>query len=329
MELEPISLGNPLPVAANPPVVSATLGDRLHVFARDHLAGRVRHCAVDAMGEPAAEARDLPLISVAGATACDGSLIVTGAGAARGPVAAELGADGATRWSADVPPDGELETWPIPVCLATSTRLIWSSIPATLRVADLNARQVKPAAHLAMGGSVEGMDATGSNRHVVVVLAGDDGLRVLAMDGAAPPMSISNERAVAPGICQLSDGLLVAWIAPSAKAIRVQRLAARTLAHGQEHAIVAASRGETLRALKLLGAWRDHVALTWTVSTGARPGDVTVEQFVAVYDTSTGLISRVALGAGSAFFAGGWVNDSLVVIHGEQAPLASAFRLRL
>jgi hypothetical protein len=92
--------------------------------------------------------------------------------------------------------------------------------------------------------------------------------------------------------------------------------------------IVTADHGERLRSMRLLGASRDKVALTWTLGRGGQRGDLAVQQFAAVYDATRGESGPPqALGPGSAYLAGGWIRDALVVIHGADAPLASVFRL--
>jgi len=326
MQLEPVSLQNPLPIDAQPPVVAAPLGDRLHVFARDPNSGRVVACSVDGKGV-AGESREPSLDTVVAAVPCGGLIVLTGS---RGGGPSVVGiADGRDRWSAALKPGGELGAWPIPVCGKGRIGLIWWTKPATLRAAQLEGETARSIATVELGGPVDGLDAAASNGKIaaVVATAASLSLYTIADGSVSEGTPVSPERAVAPGICGVGSSLVVAWISTSNAEIRLRRFAGSEISLPQ--VIVATDPGERLRSMRLLGAYRDQLALTWTVSQGGQRGDLSVAQLVAVYDATRGELGPAQeLGPGSGFLAGGWIRDVLVVIHGADAPLASAFRLR-
>ncbi len=337
MQLEPVSLQNPLPMDAQPPVVAAPLGDRLHVFARDPNSGRVGSCSVDAKGA-AGESRQLSLDTVVAAVPCGDLIVVTGSRAG-GPGVMGV-ADGTARWSAAVEPHGELGAWPLPVCGNGRVGLIWWTKPTTLQVAQLEGETARSTATLNVGGPIDGLDAAASNGTMVAAVATAESLSLykIADGSVGEGIPVSAERAVAPGICAVESDLVVAWISPSNGEVRLRRFAGPEISlprhagegrgGGSVEVIVTADQGERLRSMRLLGAYRDKVALTWTVSQGGQRGDLAVQQFAAVYDATRGESGPPqALGPGGAYLAGGWIGDALVVIHGADAPLASVFRL--
>lgn len=327
MQLEPVSLQNPLPIDAQPPVVAASLGDRLHVFARDPNSGRVGTCSVDAKGL-AGDSHQLSLDTVVGALPC-GDLIVATGSRAGAPAVVELG-DGTERRAVVVEPRGQLGAWPIPVCGEGRIGFIWWTKPATLQVAQMEGDTARSTASLDLDGPIDGLDAAASNGPMAAVVATARSLLLYAIaDGSVGDgIPVAPERAVAPAICAVGNDLVVAWISPSNGEVRLRPFAIPSGAAGPEQVIVATDQGERLRSMRLLGSYGDQVALTWTVSQGGQRGDLMVAQFAAVYDaTRRELGPAQALGPGGGYLAGGWIRDALVVIHGAEAPLASAFRL--
>ncbi len=323
MQLEPVSLQNPLPIDAQPPVVAAALGDRLQVFARDPNSGRVGSCSVDAKGV-AGESPELSLDTVAGAASCGDLIALTGSRAG-GPALVEVG-DGRERRSVVVEARGQLGAWPIPVCGKGRIGLVWWTKPATVQIVQLEGATARSTAARNVGGPIDGLDAAASNGTIAAVVATGGSLLLYKIAGgsASDGIPVAAERAVAPGICAVGSDLVVAWISPSNGEVRLRRFPGSS----DSLPILAADHGEQLRSMRLLGAHRDQVALTWTVSQGGQRGDLAVAQFAAVYDATRGECGLAqALGPGSAYLAGGWIKDVLVVIHGADAPVASTFRI--
>jgi hypothetical protein len=329
VRLEPISLRNPVPLDVQPPVLTAATPTGLHLFARESTGGRTGRCMVNAQAASGG-AGHLSLSMVSGAAPCNGVLVVAGASVGRAPVIMGLSDAGDERWSADVDPKGELGAWPIPVCARGRVALVWWTKPATLHVAQVEGRTARAAGSLDCGDAIDGLEAATSDDTVAAVVATARALVLVTFaDGAVTNrVPVAAGRTAAPGICALGGGLLVTWMTASNKELRLRRFAGPTAQVEPDQAIVRADQGESLRSLRLLGAYRDQVALTWTLSQGGRRGDLTMQQFAAVYDATTGTLGPAQdLGPGGIFVAGGWIGDALVVIHGADAPLASAFRL--
>jgi hypothetical protein len=208
--------------------------------------------------------------------------------------------------------------------------LAWWTKPATLQVAQVEGKTVHSTAARDLEGPVDGLDAAASGGTIVALVATAASLSVYEIaDGeVSERIPVVAERAVAPGICAVGGEFVVGWISTSSRELQLRKvsLAARdfpSLSAGE-------GRGgaEKPRSMCLLGAYRDQVALTWTVSEGGQRGDLSVAQFAAVYDATRGELGPAeSLGPGAAYLAGGWIGDVLVVIHGADAPLASAFRL--
>jgi hypothetical protein len=325
--LEPVSLRNPLPIDAQAPIVSATLADRLYAFARDPGSGRVSGCTLDsqAAAQPSGE---LSLLTVSDAAACQDVLIVAGASGSGSPGAVAMAADGGQRWTAEASPGGELAAWPAAACRRDAAHVAWATKPASLHLARVDGGSARALNAVDVEGSIKALAAIGVGDGVGIAVATDRALRWITVANAGPAkqVGISATPATAPNISRMNSGVLVSWLRPPG-VVMGRRLAGDLTPGAAEEVILTASSGQTILSFRALGTHRGALALTWTVTEGGRPGEITVTQFVGLYDLARQQLAAVEdLGPGSAYLGGGWLGDVLLVIHGSDSPLASALR---
>ena len=350
LDLVPVVVAQPLPVALEPPVRVAARAGRLHVAGVDPTtrAGRFLSIAVD--GSAAGDAVAWPLRAAALAPLQDG-LIATGSLPDDGPPLVFAVDDaGAIVWQHEVRVDQDqtLTRFPRPVLLADDGRVavVWvtGERDPLLWIAEVAGDRLGPARMVPLAELTVDLDLDATAGAVTVARVRGYPLRLdLIRPGESPePRPVDGARQVETVSIAVGGGLtVVAWTSMADDVVHAQAFGPGLAPLGEPAAVAEAPRPLRLRQARFVRGG-DRLAIRFGASRavagwsaprdasgqpGRRGRHERIEQFVAAYDPASGLtgaVQRVGEG-GRGFDAAAWVDDRLLVIHGTDEPLLSTF----
>jgi len=309
----------------------------------------VVHVAVDAGGTLVHGPSQLPLVRVTAAAPAGVEIVVGGLAGDGRPAAVGIAPDGTLRWSAQVPPaaPGDAPVVLPPEVVDDGGRALLVYATGTAGTGPTRVRLVAagPGGCIEVGavdldGAADGLAVAATPSGVTIAGAGraPDRLELVrVVDGRVEDRRrLADRRAVAPALAPLlarlpaappaAAGILAAWVAPDARELRAQPLGADLAPLAPAAPIVTGSAAGRPSSVRLLCGPVGPVAVAWQLTRRDHRNRVRVEQSVALYDPAGGLGEPVPLAGGGPYAGGGWVDGTLAVVHGSDAPLLSTFR---
>lgn len=329
-----------LPLVGSPPAFAVEVAGLTHVFAAGARNRGAVHVALDREGAVAWPPETLPL-SVTSAGSCGGEVIAIGVHEEKGVRwAMSLERSGSIHWETALPlPTSGLQ-WAVPACMAGETGIVWEvegDAGGELGIATVRGGTVGPVWTFAQPGVAFGLGAAtigtdvfvlrsrGAERQAVV-------LRLKEGSVAAQVETVKNAHAIA------AIGGRLAVLAWTREALLLQWLDASLAPVGEPETIATAPSPSWVRFAMLHAAGDHRIAISYLVGVAgdlvqmpsgrSEPGE-DAHHFLGCYDLAAHALTDIAevMPAGTAWMAGAWLGERLLLVHGAMGAALSIFEL--
>lgn len=339
--LRPVAPGRELPFVPFPPVHCARWGDHLCVVAIEGLVQKSVLVLLDRDGQPQSPGLTLPFL-VTGMAATGDQLVLTASRTDGSSLVAGLSPDDAAlRWVSDVPVPDDVTKVAEPAVVDSHLEAVWQAgfDRSTLWSADVGEAGTGSARPLAFA------DVTGDS----ALAAAEGQVAVVRLHGEHQQLDVSwcrgatlgsttvvarGAHPTTPSIAALPRGAAVAW--SDGSGLRVSRVEPGSAGSSAELTVPLAPA--RLRSCDVLSGDDGRVAVVWHAERLGDPQPLTevpgrqeparrVDGWVALLDPDGWQLgAAVPLDpAGTLHHTGGWLGDRLLLVHGDQVPLVTAF----
>lgn len=338
--LRRISIAEP-PLVARPPAFVVEAGRSIHVLAMDPGNRHAVHAALDHDGTATSPVSTLP-IALASAGPCGDEVIATGVRGASG-VRWALGLDpaGTIRWETALPISTTGLVRVMPICIAGDSAIVWEvekngrgeSGIVMLGGGGLERAAVSSQSDIAFGLSVA---AIGSSVFVLRARGSETPAELIRIDGSAITARAPTVRN-AQAIAAIGQRLVVlSW---TTDALHLQWVDMSLAPLGLQETVATAGPSSWIRFATLYAVDEQRIAVSYLIGGGAgdlipmpggrsEPGEH-AQHFVGRYNAASHALADImeVTPAGTAWSAGAWLGNRLLLLHGATGAVLSIFEL--
>jgi hypothetical protein len=346
VDLEALVQAVEFPFAASAPVRCAVAGNELHTLARDMDSGRVRHLALDGLGQAARAPAELPASFVMGLASGPDVLAATVTMQdGETPALLVLDVHGNVQQVAPLSPPEPLAVWPVPLVREGAALAVMATAAHRLHLVTWSSAATTLTEPIQLGDATVELAAVPLNGDVVLARVHGEGLaleliRLDLADGKLRSTVDAADQAVLPGVHVVGDRLALVWTSSVNGQAWLQWYDDKLRLQGSAHPLTHTAPGERVRSARLFVGSGGVAAVSYVTArsaeqivppTGDGPSTMRASQayahFVASYDALRDVVGPVHPVAepGVVFHDGGWLARRLIVLHGSRAPAVSVF----